>query len=196
MNITITGRQVDTGDSLRNHVETRLEEMMKKYFQRGVNVNVTFSKERHNFHCVCTAHLTTGLVVKANASDTRVPVSFDFALDKLEKQIRRYKRRLQRHHDHSTAPLPATEVPSYVLAAAPEEEPEEDVEGGDQPVIVAETKARLRHLTVGDAVMQMEIAHVPLLVFRNNGNGRVNVVYQREDGNIGWIDPREEGESA
>lgn len=161
--------------------------MLGKYFQRTVNVHVTFSRSRCDYRCDCTAHLATGLVVKARATHARVNGSFDAALEKLEKQIRRYKRRLQRHHDHGAAPLPATEVPSYVLAADDGEEATDDGDG--QPVIVAETTEQLRSLTVGDAVMQLEIAHAPLLVFRNDGNGRVNVVYRREDGNIGWIDP-------
>ena len=186
MKITISGKQVDTSSALREHVEQRLGGILGKYLDRAVNANVTFSRSRHQFRADCSVHLSTGLTAQSHGEDANVYNSFDTALERIEKQLRRYKRRLRNHHRRRVDPVMAAEVQSYVLAPQDDEEVPEE---GDSPLIVAETTTPIRSLTVGEAVMQMEIAHVPVLVFRNEANGGINVVYQREDGNIGWIDP-------
>ena len=187
MKITISGKQVETGSALRQHVEQRLDSVLGKYLDRAVAAHVTVSKSRHQFRADCSAHLSTGLTAQSHAEDSDIYTAFDGALERLEKQLRRYKRRLRNHHRRRAEPVPADNGQSYVLAP---QDDEESPDGDDsQPLIVAETTTLIRSLTVGEAVMQMEIAHAPVLVFRNEANGGINVVYQREDGNIGWIDP-------
>ncbi len=189
MRIQVSGKQIDIGDALRGHVEDRLNEAVVKYFDRPVEAAVTFSREGHTFIVDSSVHLPTGMSVQATSRAEDIYVCFEGAVDRMEKQLRRYKRRLKDHHRDRQGPIEAEEAASYILRGQSEgvdEEPETL-----QPVIVAETETRVQFLSVGEAVMQMELAGAHLLVFRNETHGGVNVVYQRDDGNIGWIDPRD-----
>ncbi len=149
---------------------------------------VTFCKEGHEFVADSSVHLSTGMTAQSTARAEEIYASFEGAVERMEKQLRRYKRRLKDHHRDRQGPIEGTDAPSYILQGR------EDAEGEEpetlQPVIVAEMETRVQHLSVGEAVMQMELAGARLLVFRNEAHGGVNVVYQRDDGNIGWIDPR------
>ena len=189
MRIQVSGKQIDIGDALRSHVEERLDEAVGKYFDRPVEAIVTFCKDRHEFIADSSVHLPTGMTVQAKARADEIYASFEGAVDRMEKQLRRYKRRLKDHHRDRQAPIEAADAPSYILAGGARgrggEEPE-----SLQPVIVAEMETRVPFLSVGEAVMQMELAGAQLLVFRNEAHGGVNVVYRRDDGNIGWIDPQ------
>lgn len=188
MRIQVSGKQMDIGDALRTHVEGRLVEAVGKYFDRPVDALVTFCKDRHEFIADFSVHLATGLTVKASGRADEVYASFEGAVDKMEKQLRRYKRRLKDHHRDRQEPIEAFGALSYILAGG--EEVEEEEPSTLQPVIVAEMETKVPTLSVGEAVMQMELAHAPLLVFRNSAHGGVNIVHRREDGNIGWIDPK------
>lgn len=188
MRYQISGKQIDIGDSLQVHVRQELSTIVDKYAQRPTEAIVTFSKDRHEFVCESSVHLSTGLTVNAKAHATEIYDSFDACGEKMEKQLRRYKRRLKDHHSHRSTPVETFGAPSYILA-------QEDI-GDDaaepetlQPIIVAETQTKIKSLSVGEAVMQMELAGENVLVFQNEGQKRVNVVYKRADGNIGWIDP-------
>lgn len=187
MRIQVSGKHIDIGDALRSHVEDRLLEAVGKYFDRPVDAVVTFSKDRHEYVSDSSVHLPTGMTVQAKARAGEVYASFEGAVDRMEKQLRRYKRRLRDHH--RAEPIVAMDASSYILEGGQDDgdytEPD-----SLQPVIVAEMETKVPHLSVGEAVMQMELAGVHLLVFRNDAHGGVNVVYTREDGNIGWIDPR------
>lgn len=187
MRIQVSGKQMDIGDALREHVEGRLTEAVGKYFDRPVEAVVIFCKDRHQFVADSSVHLPTGMTVQATARADEVYASFEGAVDRMEKQLRRYKRRLRDHHRDRQAPIEATGGSSYILAGGVEdvEEPE-----SLQPVIVAEMETKVQMLSVGEAVMQMELAGASMLVFRNSAHGGVNVVHLRDDGNIGWIDPR------
>lgn len=187
MHIKVSGKHIDVGDALRSHVEDRLEQAVAKYFDRAVGANVVFSRDARNFFkCDSAVDLSTGLHAQSQAAADDIYAAFEQAVERIEKQIRRYKRRLKNHHQNRQSPIELIEAQSYVLAGQDEDE----VDGStDQPVIIAEMKTGIRALSVGDAVMQMELAHAPFLVFKNEANGRLNVVYQRDDGNIGWIDP-------
>ena len=188
MKITVSGKQVDTGSTLREQVQQRLASMVGKYLDRAVDGHVTFSRNRHLFRADCSAHLATGLTAQAHGEGGDARSAFDQALDRLEKQLRRYKRRLRNHHRRRPDPVPAASGQSYVLARQ-DDEADLPEEAETQPLIIAETQTLIRSLSVGEAVMQMELAHMPVLVFRNESSDCINVVYQREDGNIGWIDP-------
>lgn len=190
MRIQVSGKQMEVGEALRSHVEVRLNEAVGKYFDRPVEAVVTFWRDRHEFITDSSVHLPTGMTVQAKARADEVYASFEGSVERMEKQLRRYKRRLKDHHKDRTSPIEAIGAPSYILAGGDLEEVDGTEPLSLQPVIVAEMETRVQFLSVGEAVMQMELAGAQLLVFRNEAHGGVNVVYQRDDGNIGWIDPR------
>lgn len=187
MRITVKGKQMDVGDALTTHVKDRLEEVVAKYAERPTEALVTFSKDRHEFVADTSVHLSTGMTAQAKAHGGDVYGAFDGAADRLEKQLRRYKRRLKDHHRDRQDPIETIGAPSYILSADHAEDAEPETL---QPMIVAEMETPVQTLSVGEAVMAMELAGASMLVFRNVQHGGVNVVHTREDGNIGWIDPR------
>lgn len=203
MRIEVTGRQIDVGDALRAHVEEKLDEAVSKYANRPTDAALTLSRDAHLFVCDCKAHLSTGLTAQSTARETDVYAACDVAIAKLEKQLRRYKRRLKDHHIKRKEPVAQVETAAYVLDANYDEETAQsgvddalassDTINGEtsfwSPVVIAEEKDTLPSLTVGEAVMQLELKHAPFLLFFNDGRGRINAVYRRDDGNIGWIDP-------
>jgi ribosomal subunit interface protein len=192
MQYQISGKHIDVGDALREHVETELNEAVKKYAERPTDANVIFSKDATEFVCEATVHLSTGLTSQAKAHAFDIYEAFDKCTDKLEKQMRRYKRRLKDHHRDRTSPVESLAASSYILAGSDLDSDATEPESL-QPIIVAEMKTKIKSLSVGEAVMQMELDGAPLLVFKNERNNGVNVVYRREDGNIGWIDPSNGG---
>jgi ribosome hibernation promoting factor len=190
MQVKVSGKQIDVGAALRSHVEDNLVAAVGKYFDRPVNAHVVFSRNGHEFKCDSSVHLSTGLTAQAQAVNGEIYAAFDQATNRIEKQLRRYKRRLKDHHQRRQDPVEMIEAQSYVLQAHDEEADTDTGEvNGVEPVIIAEMKADIKFLTVGEAVMQMELTNAPFLMFRNDASGRLNVVYQREDGNVGWIDP-------
>jgi ribosomal subunit interface protein len=189
MRIQVSGKQIDIGDALRTHVEGRLIEAVAKYFDRPVDAVVTFCRDRHEFVADSSVHLPTGMTVQATARADEIYACFEGAVDRMEKQLRRYKRRLRDHHRDRQDPIEAMGAPSYILAGGEDHGEGEEPESL-QPIIVAEMETKVPYFSVGEAVMQMELAGANLLVFRNEAHGGVNVVYRRDDGNIGWIDPR------
>lgn len=187
MRYKVSGKQIDIGESLQTHVETELSAVLEKYAGRPTDAQVVFSRNAHEFVCEAIVHLSTGLTCQAKAHATEIYASFEACLEKMDKQLRRYKRRLKDHHRDRAEPVELMGASSYILAS---EEVESDVEPDLlQPIIVAEMETKIPSLSVGEAVMQMELAGSPVLVFRNEGKDGLNVVYRREDGNIGWIDP-------
>ncbi len=188
MRYQISGRQIDIGEALQSHVRTELDGMFEKFSGRPTDANVVFSKSAHEHVCEAIVHLSTGLTTSAKAHANEIYAAFDKCAEKMEKQLRRYKRRLKDHHRERSEPVELLDAASYILAATEESEDQET--DSLQPIIIAEMETKIPSLSVGEAVMQMELAGVPVLVFRNESKGSgVNVVYRREDGNIGWIDP-------
>jgi len=178
MRYQISGRQIDIGAALQTHVETELGEIFEKYAGRPTDAHIVFSRDGHEFVCEAIVHLSTGLTTSAKAGATEIYASFDQCAAKMEKQLRRYKRRLKDHHRERAQPVESLGAASYILAASgdSEEQEPEDL----QPIIIAEMETKIPSLTVGEAVMQMELAGVPVLVFRNEKQGTgVNVVYRR-----------------
>jgi ribosomal subunit interface protein len=187
MQIQINGKQIDVGDSLRTHVATRLDAAVGKYADRAVDATVTFSRDGAFFKADAQVHLPTGLVAQAKGSDADIYAAFEGCAERIEKQLRRYKRRLKDHHAARPQPIEAMAAPAYVIAG---EDHAEDAEPATlDPVIVAEMTVAIKKMSVGEAVMQMELAHAPFLMFRNERHGGLNIVHRREDGAIGWIDP-------
>ncbi|QHQ36847.1 ribosome hibernation-promoting factor, HPF/YfiA family [Algicella marina] len=193
MRILVNGKHMDVGDALRTHVETRVGDVVAKFSTpRPTEAQATFSKDRHEFIADTSLHLSTGMTVQAKGRAAEVYEAFEDAAEKIEKQLRRYKRRLKDHHQNRPTPIEAFGAPAYILESESHEDDDQEPETL-QPVIVAEMETKVQSFSVGEAVMQMELAGAPVLVFRNDKHGGVNVVYRREDGNIGWVDPRNLG---
>lgn len=187
MRYQISGKQIDIGTALQEHVETELSAVVSKYAERPTDANVIFSKSANEFVCETIVHLSTGLTAQARAHAHEIYAAFDQCSEKMEKQLRRYKRRLKDHHRERAEPVEQFGASSYILAGSDESDSAEP--DSLQPMIIAEMETKIPSLSVGEAVMQMELAGAPLLVFRNDKGTGVNVVYRRDDGNIGWIDP-------
>ncbi len=191
MRYQISGKQIDIGEALQSHVRNELDGIIAKYAERPTDAQVIFSRDAHEHVCEAVVHLSTGMTAQARAHATEIYAAFDQCGEKMEKQLRRYKRRLKNHHRERSHPVELSGASSYILASpngADEAEPDTL-----QPIIIAEMETKIPSFSVGEAVMQMELAGAPVLVFRNEGKDGVNVVYRRDDGNIGWIDPNRNG---
>jgi ribosomal subunit interface protein len=187
MQIKITGKHLDIGDALRTHIETKLQSFRERFFEGSVHGNVTLEKQRGQFLTDCTLHLATGLVLQSHAQDAAAMGSADSALSHLEKQLKKYKQRLKDHHRHPREDRVAREASAYVIQ---QDDHEDDIELGHNPPVIAETSAVIPELSVGEAVMQLDISTTNFVLFHNSKEGRINLVYRRPDGNIGWLDPR------
>lgn len=190
MQYQVSGKQIDIGEALTAHVQDALSGLVDKYAQRPTDVHSVFSRDAYELVCETTIHLSSGLTVQAKAHAGEIYAAFDACFEKLDKQLRRYKRRLKNHHRDRSEPVEISGAASYILASNETDEVEPE---SLQPMIIAEMETRVPSLSVGEAVMQMELAGAPVLVFKNEGRKAVNVVYRREDGNIGWIDPGQTG---
>lgn len=189
MDIQVTGKNIDLGDALQTYVQTHLTDGVTKYFDRGADAIVTFTKERHIVECEMTAHLASGVFLTAHDEADDAYAAFDRALAKLEKRVRRYKRRLKDHHATSKDPLPA-ENAAYFTLASPDDDHDDSVAGDDKtPLVIAESTTKVVEMTVSAAVMQLDLVDDPAIMFKNAASGALNVVYRRRDGHIGWIDP-------
>lgn len=185
MEVQIHGKNLDVGDALRGHAETTLKTHVVKYFSRAIDAQATFSRAAHGFRSDISVHPRRGLLVQGSAEAGDAYAAFDGALTRIDKQLRRYKRRLNdRHKDREDESILSAQ--QYVIA------PEDEAEASEiesPPVIVAEMPHDIATLSVGEAVMRMDLADAPIMMFRNKKSGTFNVVYRRDDGNIGWIDP-------
>ena len=189
MDIRVAGHQVDTGESLREHAQRRMAEITEKYFSRSVGANVTFGRGPNNdFTCDIVAPVVQGVVLKASYSARTAEMAFNGAADRIEKQLRRYTNRLKDHKVDESAQGYVENAGYTVFSAAPDEAPG----SGDNPAVVAETRIDIPEATVSDAVMLMDLRNTSALMFRNSGTGEFNMIYRREDGNIGWVEPHAE----
>lgn len=192
MRITVTGKQLDVGASLKEHIESRLEGSVKKYFSHTIEGDVTLTKVAHLHRADCKIHIGHDIYLQSSAEETDIYPAFDAAADKMETRLRRYKRRITNHHKErsSKEELNAVYKAQYNVFDVSSDESqkqEEDI----TPVIIAEMDMDIPEVTVSDAVMRLDIGELQTLMFRNSGSGAINVVYRRPDGNIGWIDPKE-----
>ena len=191
MQIQVKGKQIDVGEALTEHVRSHLTAAVEKYFDRPVDATVTFSREGRTLRCDAHVHLPTGIVAQSTGIAQDFYAAFEQGAGRIEKQLRRYKRRLRDHHRDRKEPVISAAAPAYVLAGSNFEKEADEPESLN-PMIVAETTEDIKSLSVGEAVMQMELAHLGYLLFRNHATGRINLVHTREDGNVGWIDPASE----
>ena len=183
MDVRVAGHQVDTGESLREHAASRMAEITEKYFSRSIGANVTFGRGPNNdFTCDIVAPVLQGVVLKASYSAAQPQIAFNGAADRIEKQLRRYFNRLREHKGDGGQPY--VENAAYTIFSSPrgEEEP-------SHPTIVAETRVDIPQSSVSDAVMLMDLRNTNALMFQNSATGEFNMIYRREDGNIGWVEP-------
>ena len=187
MDIRVSGHQIDTGESLRGQVDERLHAIADKYFSRAISAQVTFGKGPydHSFTCDIVAHVPQGVVLKGSGAAALAPTAFEAAADRIEKQLRRYKRRLKDRHAQGLHAAAEADASYTVFAPPPEEE-----EPVDNPPVVAETRVDIPTASVSDAVMLLDLRNTNALLFRNTGTGAYNMVYRRGDGTIGWVEPR------
>lgn len=185
MDISIKGKRLDVGEALRSHVEDNLANAVAKYFAKAHDANVTISREAHFFRADISVHPLRGVLVQGRSDAGDAYSAFDLALEHIAKQLRRYKRRL---NDKHKARATEESIPAQQYTLAPEAGEGELPEEG-QPAIIAEMPTEIATLSVSEAVMRMDLADVPAIMFRNRASGGLNVVYRRPDGNIGWIDP-------
>ena len=189
MDIRVSGHQVDTGAALREHVDERLQGIADKYFARSISAQVTFGRGPHDNRFVCdiVAHVMQGVILKGHGDAAEANPAFDGAASKIEKQLRRYMRRLKdRQNGSGIQPGEIDGDAGYTVfqPAAEEEEP------ADNPVIIAETRVDVPEASVSDAVMMLDLRNTAALLFRNSGTGAYNMVYRRNDGTIGWVEPQ------
>jgi ribosome hibernation promoting factor len=185
----VSGKNIDIGEALRTRINQRIADATAKYFDGGFSGHVTVGKEGFGFRTECVIHLDSGIVLEAEALAADAYASAEQAAERLEKRLRRYKGRLREHQAARAAERDggAFDAPSYVIAA-PEPDEQEEITAWN-PVIIAESTTALKRLSVSEAVMELDLTGVPVIVFRHAGHGRVNLVYRRADGHIGWIDP-------
>ncbi|MBM3466257.1 MAG: ribosome-associated translation inhibitor RaiA [Alphaproteobacteria bacterium] len=191
MQVSVSGQHLSIGLSLQEYVKERMGGSIKKYFDHAPSATVHFNKQNHDFSCDIVVNDGTGrhIVIKSNASSDDVYFAFDAALSKIEKQLRKYKSKLK---DHSSKIKVSEVIPTttkYVISPTKIDDELEDQEIDlDNPVIVAEKATKILKLSVGQAVMKMDLEDLPALMFRNVKTDRINVVYYRKDGNISWVD--------
>jgi ribosomal subunit interface protein len=195
MRVQVAGRHMDVGEALRSRITEELSAGISKYFNRATDALVTVERDGPRYGVDCVVHLASGITLEVAGKGGDAHGAFDDALGKIEKRVRRYKSRLRNHHNMNKSPLPAEDAPAYVLARFQDEDEEDSEDVGvdaaaeTTPLVIAETKAAVKTMPVAMAVMQLELTEAPALMFRNAAHGGLNMVFRRDDGNIGWVNP-------
>lgn len=202
MNVKVTGRHIDVGDALRGHAADEVDTIVRKYFDDGLESSVVFGKRGAFFECEIAVHVGRGIYARGTDEADDPYVAFNRAAEHVAKRLRRHKRRLRDHHMNQTREVETLAAQQYILAGEPEAD-EAEIEAGEtagdaaaetqgvaEPVVVAEMTAEVATLTVGEAVMRLDLEDLPALMFRNAAHGGLNMIYRRPDGNVGWLDPR------
>lgn len=194
MNLTVKGKNIDVGDALKTRAQESLDHIFGKYFSNPIEATVTMSKETYLFQSQISVHVGRGIMLQAEGQADTANAAYDLAAETLAKRLRRYKRRLRDHHRAATESMRAQ---AYILAPEADDHDDEpqhvngEVPAVDaQPVVVAEMQTDIPTLTVGEAVMRLDLANSQAMMFLNRAHGGLNMVYRRNDGHIGWVDPR------
>ena len=194
MQITVSGKQVDLSDALRTRVSRHLDQIAGKYFDHAMDAHVTFSRARSFFTCDINMHAGRGLLLRGEGEAADAHAAFDDAAEHIAKRLRRYRRRVN-EHQRDLANRERPEAARQYVLRQEEEAPRADEDGATQAqatayaTVIAEAPTEINRLSVGEAVMRMDLADQQVLMFRNSATGELNVVYRRGDGHIGWIDP-------
>ena len=190
MTLRISGKSISVGETLRSRVSERTDEVLRKYFDGNYSGHITLSKDGFGFRTDCSLHLDSGITLEADSNATDAYASADQALVMIEKRLRRYKSRLKDRSARKTyaanAALADIDAPSYVIEAPAEGDEEVTAYS---PVIIAEATTSLKRLSVSEAVMELDLTGAACIVFQHGSSGRVNIIYRRTDGNVGWVDP-------
>ena len=190
MTLRISGKSISVGEALRSRVSERTDEVLRKYFDGNYSGHITLSKDGFGFRTDCSLHLDSGITLEADSNATDAYASADQALVMIEKRLRRYKSRLKDRSARKTyaanAALADIDAPSYVIEAPAESDEEVTAYS---PVIIAEATTSLKRLSVSEAVMELDLTGAACIVFQHGSSGRVNIIYRRTDGNVGWVDP-------
>lgn len=197
MQVQIAGKKIEVGAALQERISFGLENRVSKYFNRTGEAFVTVSKPGWAFNVDCSIHLPSGVTLQAHGEGDDGYQAFEMALDKIEKRVRRYKNRLRDHRTANGNGILESASERIILPRDETDEPDNgtdfDSSAGEAPAIVAESDTKIRTMTVSMAVMQLELVESPALMFRNAAHGRLNMVYRRDDGNVGWVDPGKDG---
>jgi len=190
MTIRVSGKSINVGEALRARVSDRTDEVLRKYFEGNYSGHFTIGKDKAGFRADCALHLDSGITLEAEATASDAYASADQAIEHIEKRLRRYKSRLkdrsQRKAAAASADLAVLDAASYVIESPGDDDQEVTAYN---PVVIAESTTSLKQLSVSEAVMELDLTGVPVIVFLHATNGRVNVIYRRPDGNVGWVDP-------
>jgi ribosomal subunit interface protein len=187
MDIRVSGHQIETGEALQNHAQDRMSAIVGKYFAGALSSTVTFNRAPAGaFRADVVTHVMHGLVLKGAGIAQDAHLALDQAAEKIDKQLRRYKRRLTDHSAQSAQAVREEEA-GYTVFAEPDEHADEVT--GDAPLVIAETRVDVPEATVSNAVMMLDLRNTNALLFKNAGTGRHNMVYRRGDGSIGWVEP-------
>ena len=185
MQLSVNGKQVDIGDALRTHIEDNLTPAVEKYFNHATDAHVTVLKENQDFQVDIQVHVGKRIIVQSQGNSNDAYAAFEESLEHITKRLRRYKRRLRDHKGRSQDDvLPAQ---AYILQG---EDHTQEEEASDNPVIIAEMPSEIETMSVSEAVMRMDLANLPAMMFRDTKHGGLNMVYKRQDGHIGWVDPK------
>jgi ribosomal subunit interface protein len=191
MTIRVSGKGINVGEALRERVSDRADEVLRKYFEGNYSGHVTIGKDKVGFRTDCTLHLDSGITLEAESTASDAYASADQAMVQIEKRLRRYKSRLKDRSARKAAvasqDLAALDAPSYVIESPAVDEDQEIT--AYNPVVIAESTTALKRWSVSEAVMELDLTGVPVIVFLHGTSGRVNVIYRRPDGNVGWVDP-------
>jgi len=190
MDIRVSGHQMDTGAALQEHASDRLSSIVDKHFSRALSSSVTFGKAPAGaVSADIVLHVNHGLILKSHGEAHDAHQSFDNAAEKIEKQLRRYKRRLTDRHEQAAHAAREEEAAYTIFALAEEPETDSEEEEATAAPIIAETRVDVPECSVSDAVMMLDLRHTNAMFFKNAGTGRHNMVYRRNDGSIGWVEP-------
>lgn len=185
MNLRVSGKNMDVGEALRDKAQDHIDDAVAKYFDGGYDGHLTIEHEGSGYRADCVIHLDTGVVLHASALAADATLAYEAMAAHIEKRLRRYKRKLKNHR-RNAEPAGLFAAQSYILASP---ETQDEVDEDFNPPVIAESTANLRTMSVGEAVMELDLAQSDVVVFRHAGHGGMNVVYRRADGNVGWIDP-------
>ena len=194
MTIRVSGKSISIGEALRGRVSDRTDEVLRKYFDGNYSGHITFSKDGFGFKTDCALHLDSGVTLEAESNASDAYASADQALVQIEKRLRRYKSRLKdrsARKAHAAAAAVAELGAQRHVIEAPAAHDDDDEVTAYNPVIIAESTTSLKRLSVSEAVMELDFTGAAVIVFQHGGSGRVNIIYRRADGNVGWVDPPE-----
>ncbi len=185
MTIQITGKNVEVGDAFQTYTGDKIRSVLRKYLTREVDGHVRLERERELFKTTCSVRLTNGLLIEAHGEGVDAYGSIDAAVHRLETRVRRYKGRIKNHASGASRRKVDIEARDYIVSLNDDEEPQHHEAN---PLIIAEGQRNIGHMTVSEAVLQLDLSEASFMIFKNAAHGGLNVVYRRHDGHIGWID--------